>query len=186
MLTTAEHLSQWAREAYRYWQGEPTPSLPEQSSQQPAEDPPVQVIHPDRVYWTERGGRVHLTRNCPTLANSRPEAMLFRPVCQVCGDWRVWTQDPPVPSQAAAPTQSARRGRSRPERAPPQEDAGLQFILQSEDVVPPTSPERVDPPEEEPEPSLTSEMLDASIESWPGSSSGGAETPEPTEDGQAG
>ena len=28
VLTTVEHLSQWAREAYRYWQGEPTPSLP--------------------------------------------------------------------------------------------------------------------------------------------------------------
>ena len=94
-------------------------------TQQPAEDPPVHVIHPDSVFWSAKGGRVHLTRNCPTLANSRPEAMLFRPVCQVCGDWRVWTQDPPGPSQAAAPKQSARREKDRPQQAPPPEDSGL-------------------------------------------------------------
>ena len=84
---------------------------------------------------------------------------------------------------AGTGTASQRRAyRASLQRAPPQEDSGLQ-TLRSEGVVPPAS--RVDPPEEEPEPSLTSEVLDASIESWPGNSSG-EDTPELTEDEQAG
>ena len=172
VLVTLEHMRQWAYEAYRWWLGEPVEgSTEEPAVQQPAAEPIIQMMHPDRMYWTTRGGRIHLTRNCPSLRNSQPEAILCREVCQTCGEWRVWSDDPPAPSQAAGPKQSARRGGHRHQREPPRDDSGLQFTLQPEDIVP-TPPAREEPPEEEPEPSLDSEI----DESWPGSRiSGGQE-----------
>ena len=163
VLVALEHMRQWAYEAYRWWLGEPA-----EGSTESAAEPTIQILHPDRMYWTTRGGRIHLTlataHRCATVSPRQFSAdkSARRAASGECGVMIHQLQARPLDP-------SSRPGAGDTE--PPRDDSGLRFTLQPEDNIVPAPPVRDDPPEEEPEPSLDSEI----DESWPGSSSSGGQ-----------